>query len=315
MTTLQEALDWFYVSMEGVKAPATVVWYQRRLKDLVAYLGGDIELSTITEMQLCAWRAGLAHRKERWTNHPTRPTVDGGLSQESIRGYVRAVRTLFGWFEKHHLLITNPARLLEMPPLPQRRLKGLSLENRLKIIESAANTRDRALLLFLGDTGCRECGVAGLRMRDLELDRGRATVWEKGLGGKKKSRTVFMAPRTVDAMRAWLKSRPYVAGNDRVFIGLRRQRVGLRMEWRGLTEGGVYLVVKRAAELAKVESGWNPHNWRHGTIRTWLDRGMPLSKASELAGHSSTKVTGDIYGTSNDDELESAHNRYGWVEG
>jgi hypothetical protein len=41
---------------------------------------------------------------------------------------------------------------------------------------------------------------------------------------------------------------------------------------------------------------------------------MPLSKASQLAGHSGVKVTGDIYGTSSAAELHEAADRYQWSD-
>ncbi len=40
---------------------------------------------------------------------------------------------------------------------------------------------------------------------------------------------------------------------------------------------------------------------------------MPLSLASQLADHSSTNVTGDFYGTANENELAKAHDTYSWI--
>ena len=76
----------------------------------------------------------------------------------------------------------------------------------------------------------------------------------------------------------------------------------------------IYQVLKRLASQAGIESGFNPHNFRHGAIRGWLANGMPLSLASQLAGHSSVNVTGDIYGTANESELARAHDIYSWIK-
>lgn len=312
MFTLAEALAWFYLSMEGVKSPATVKWYRQRLGNLENYLGGETDVSSITERSLLGWRANLAQKSERWTEHPSRPVVEGGLSPDTLRGYVRAARRLYRWLIDGRQVDINPAQRLEMPPLPERRRRGISTCDRKRMEAAADCPRDLAIMLFMADTGCRLCGVAGLRMDQLNLGERRAVVWEKGRGGKKKSRAVFMTQKTTKILQAWLIERPTIGNCNYVFLGLKRG--GKRAGWHEMTESGIYQILKRTAQRAGVESGWNPHNWRHGAIRAWLNNGMPLSKASQLAGHSSTKVTGDIYGTSNEDELAADHDRWGWVE-
>ena len=278
---LAEAVERFLRSLDGVKSAATVKWYHRRLSALAAFLGQQ-ETADVTTDDLRRWRATYNGRVSVWTLH----------------GYVRAVRRLFRWLVDEGLLTDSPARRLELPRLPEEPRKGISDNDRDKIIEAARQTgpRDYALVLFLADTLCRVGGLVGLRVFDLDLDAGEALVHEKG----DKSRTVFILDDTVDALRAWLKERGD-PGSHYVFTG----KKGRLSTW------GIYQILERLAKSADVKRNWNPHNWRHGGARGMLQRGASLGHVSQILGHSGIDVTNRFYGTFARSELKAAHRKYG----
>jgi integrase/recombinase XerD len=162
-----------------------------------------------------------------------------------------------------------------------------------------------ALCWFLYSTACRVGGLVGLTLADLDLDRGRARVCEKG----NKTRSVFLMPEAVEALRAWLPGRAVTAGDPQhalkgqghVFLGQRGP----------LTTSGVYQILKRLAARAGVPAGWNPHNWRHRRLRDLQAAGMPLGLVSQIAGHASVEVTAGIYGWLSPDELQREFGKYG----
>jgi len=266
------------------------------LPSLVSFLG-DQPIEKITLAQLRAWRANLAGSTTRYTG--TKRERPGRLSPYTLHQYVRVVRRFFAWCVEEELLAKSPAARLELPQLPKKTVRGISAKNREAIIAHCDNPRDLAICRMLADTGCRVGGVAGLKMDDLDLDNALCIVWEKGRGGSQKSRVLFLLPITISALKNYLAVRSSRCEN--VFLG----RYG-----NPLTAGGIYQAIERTAIRAGVKKGFNPHNWRHGRIRGWLANGMPLSTASQLAGHSGIQVTGEIYGTFDENQLRVAVNQY-----
>jgi site-specific recombinase XerD len=235
------------------------------------------------------------------------------LSAETIRGHVRACRRFFRWLKEEGYLDTNVAKRLEQPPKPIRTRKGIKVSDRNAMIrEAELSPRDYALTLFLADTGCRVAGVVGLKLGDLDLENGTAEVFEKGRGGNKKARLVFFVEKTKRAMEAWLEVRPATPGCDFVFLATGKG--GRISNPHGLKESGVYQVLKRLAKKAGVTSGFNPHNWRHGAARGMIKNGASLIEVCQLLGHSSVTVTGDFYGTFDEEELRESHREYSWID-
>ena len=305
---LTEALGWFYLSMEAVKSKQTIIWYRHRLFALAIDLE-DPTLASVTLNELRQWRVNLSAATTRWDNHPTRPIKSGGLSPYTIHGYIRAAKRFFTWCVDEGYIDVDPARRLESPSLPTLKRRGIPTKDRDKLISAAAdNPRDLAIILFLTATVCRAAGIAGLRLGDLDLEHTRALVREKGRGGNNKIRTVYFKDRVLKALCAWLAVRPDIPDCDLVFIGLKRG--GLKAGWHGLTTSGVYQIFKRLANLAGVTANYDPHSFRHAGIRAMLMNGAPLSSVSQIAGHSSVKVTADIYGTLSDEELQVQHDNY-----
>ncbi len=153
-------------------------------------------------------------------------------------------------------------------------------------------------------------GIANLTLSDVDLPNHRAVVHEKGRGGNHKSRYIFFSPITTRAIADYLQGRLSIQ-DDHLFIGLKRGGEGAG--WRGLTESGIYQVIKRLAKLANVSKGFNPHNWRHGAIRGMISNGLNLSIVSQIAGHFSIQVTSDIYGVLSPEELQAAHDKNTWL--
>jgi len=300
--TLADAITTFLSSMKGVKSPATTKWYQDRLKLLEKFIGPKTPIKNITVHHLRNWRASLSDRKTRYENHPTRSAESGGLSRDTLHGYVRSTRRFFAWLVEENLLSNNPAKRFEFPPTQKRPKAGISDRDRKLMLEiSKEIPRDYAILMFAGDTGCRAAGIAGLQFKDLDIDRGRATVFEKGNGGNGKGRIVYFLSETKVALHAWLSVRP--EGGEFVFTSSRK-------DGGGLTVSGVYELFKRVAIESKTRGKWSPHQWRHWRARKWAERGMNLGIIAQLMGHTDIKVTSEYYGVFADADLQNAHERY-----
>ena len=299
---LSEGIQSYLQSITGIMSPGSVTFYKRRLPSLLDHLG-DVDLSTITLPQLREWRAALAARRTRWGGATSHPEVPGGLSPHYLHQFVRSVRRFFGWLEEEGLIRVSPARRLELPPLPHQYRRGITTADRDKLLASAQpNPRDYAILLFFADTACRRAGLAALRLPDLDLDHCTATLTEKGRGGPKQ-RPAFFLPTTRDAIKAYLATRP-ATDHDFVFCGVRGAP---------LSAGAIYQIFRRLARSVGLRRGWNPHNWRHASIRAMLSHGMSLPAVSQIAGHASVQTTGDMYGVFSEKELSAMHARCSWL--
>jgi integrase len=64
-------------------------------------------------------------------------------------------------------------------------------------------------------------------------------------------------------------------------------------------------VIEVASKVAKVE-GVGVHTLRHSAAVAWLESGVHIKAVSDLLGHSSIAVTGDVYGHTSDDAARAA---------
>jgi integrase len=49
-----------------------------------------------------------------------------------------------------------------------------------------------------------------------------------------------------------------------------------------------------------------PRRLRHSAARSWLEQGVHIKAVSDLLGHSSIAITGDVYGHTSDDTARAA---------
>ena len=289
---LSEAADLFYLSMRTVRASSTILWYEKKLNSLIDFLR-DPEIESISQFDLERFRGSL--------DRPSLALGRGGkVSRYTVHGYVRALKRFFTWCRFRRLLRDSPAEFLEKPKLPKQPRKGILPEDADKMLSIAEQNskRDYAMLMFR-DTGCRAGGVYNLLTDDLDIDHNTAVIHEKG----DKDRVVFFTAETAYALTTYKIWRENPGNYPQFFLSEENHHfvpIGYK---------GIYQIFRRLAIKAEVSGKFSPHQWRHAAIRSWLKAGMNLKTASEIAGHTSEKVTGDIYGTLDELELHELYDR------
>jgi len=285
------AADLFFTSMVTVKADSTIRWYRKKLDPLINFFI-DREIEDIDLFDLEKFRETL--------NRDSRaPGRTGKITEYSVHGYVRAIKTFFNFLKKRKIIHgDNPADDLEKPRLPKQPRKGIAPEDAQKmIVASKIDPRDYAILLFTRDTGCRAGGVYNLLTRNIDLKHNKAIIREKG----DKERVVFFTRETTLAMVLYSAVRKNPNQDEHFFLSDKT--------CKPLTYTGVYQIFRRLAGKTNVSAKYSPHQWRHGIARAWIQHDMNLKITSEILGHSTEKVTGDIYGTSDEHELQETYNR------
>jgi len=182
--------------------------------------------------------------------------------------------------------------------------KGVDYEDVFNLAESIegdrlADLRDRAMVLFLADTGARVGGMCGLQLGDLDLQTRTAHVTEKD----GRPRPLFFTQVTAQALQTWLEARPEDRG-PWVFVGLGNRSKG------ALRPDSVARILRERAESAGIEGRVNPHAFRHGFAREFLLNGGNLATLADILGHSNVQTTKDFYGVFTTDQLRREHGRY-----
>ena len=144
--------------------------------------------------------------------------------------------------------------------------------------------RDRAIILFLLDTGCRAGELCSLKADDLDLNAMQASVANIST----RARFVHFVEPTREALQSWLDVRPSDRG-PWVFVGLASHSK------RALTPSSLRRMLKRRGKAAGCKGPVNPRAFRHAFIRSFIVKGCNLETLSNLLGHSSTEVTASYY--------------------
>ena len=146
--------------------------------------------------------------------------------------------------------------------------------------------RERALFLFLYNTGARVQEVADLRVEDLELDASpRVRLHGKG----DKWRTCPLWQQTTDLVRTLIAQ---TAMKDRSTNAVFVSRIG-----KPLTRFGIYKIVRRHTDSLRRDSNAmkrrhvSPHVFRHTAAMHLLESGVEVNVIRNWLGHVSLETT------------------------
>jgi integrase/recombinase XerD len=154
-------------------------------------------------------------------------------------------------------------------------------------LRTALGRRDRALLLFLYNTGARADEVAHVRISDLDLgripERDVSSVLIHGKGGKRRRCPLWA--RTVKELSPFVSDR---SSAENVFLNRSGQP---------LTRFGIHTLVERyAAQVARQQPSVakkrvSPHTIRHTTATHLLRAGVDINTIRAWLGHVSITTT------------------------
>jgi site-specific recombinase XerC len=272
------------------RSPRTIRWYGDQLEEFVSFIerdGGRASLDDLRPAVVRRWL--LAAQAAR-----ARP-----LAPASLAGRVRTVRAFGSWVGREFELPASPLAGLPAPRVPQLlvpSLREVDLHALLRATETSAHpARDRAITLLLLDTGLRLAEAAGLRIGDVDLIEGRATVMGKGA----RQRTVPIGRRTRQALRRILAPRGLVKPTDPLFVAA---------DGSALTAHGIQQVFRRLTRRVSLSVRCSPHVLRHTFARSFLRNGGDVFSLQRILGHSprSLQVT-RRYLDLDDDDLRAVH--------
>lgn len=301
--TLREAIDEFLLAMRADgRSPETVKWYDSVLSAFAHKLPG----AALSSFDGRAMRSYIVLLRERvaYLDAPQKPAQGNKLSDASIDSHVTALHSFWGWCAREYG-IANPMQNIRraLPRSPV--VKAIAPADFVRLFEATdagiGGVRDRALLAFLADTGCRLGGLVGLKIEDLNLSERSAVVREK----RSRTRKVVYTQFTARLLANWLAVR--VSTAPEVFTKLRYPRGGLARE-------GVQQVLLRLKRRAGVSGRVNPHAFRHRFAIAYVQNGGDLMSLAKLMGDD-IKTVVDYYGIFSQDELAQLHEKYSPLKG
>lgn len=246
------------------RSPRTLQYYRDELDRLAQDLG-DLPVETITPTHLREFFLRLGQHRSTGGVHVT----------------YRAVKAFFRWFQEEFNLPTSPIDKVKVSPGPVVPRPGVPVSHVKAMVKTCGaggqGQRDKALFLFLLDTGVRLTECLELQVGDVDLISGEVRV-RRGKGGK--PRTVFLGAVSRRELARFLRQRPQALGQDPLFS---------TREGRPLTKGGLREIVRRHASQASVpEPGL--HDFRRTFALESLRNGMDIYALMRLMGHTSPTV-------------------------
>lgn len=230
---------------------------------------------------------------------------DRGLEATSIRRALSAVRTYFAFLLAEGHVVSDPSERLEAPR-SWRRLPGVLSRGEIERLLEAPDPmdrlywRDRALLEFAYASGVRVGELITLRLRDLWLEDGFASVYGKGA----KERLVPIGRSAVRALDLYLRElRPRLEkgeGDGVVFLNARG---------RPLSRMGAWKILRKHVERAGIRKRVTPHTLRHTFATHLLAGGCDLRSLQEMLGHADIATT-QIYTHVDREYLRDVHRRF-----
>ena len=287
-----------HVAIERGLSANTVAAYRRDLAVYSAWLAeqGIGDLRSVTPVTLSAFAVHLGTREE------------SPLTASSLARMLSTVRGFHRFLLEEGRVEVDAARDLRPPKLPSRLPKAITVDQVAALLaatdgDDVGALRDKALLELMYATGARVSEAVGLNVDDvIDVEVVRLT------GKGSKQRLVPLGSYAREAVSAYLvRARPVLSARGRstpaLFLGMRGAR---------LSRQNVWLIIRAAAERAKLGIEISPHTLRHSFATHLLAGGADVRVVQELLGHSSVATT-QIYTLVTADTLRdvytSAHPR------
>lgn len=288
MTELHRAADVFMLDKQVNGCTRyTLIWYRTYVGRLVTWLTehGVTTPGAITLDDLRAYMADVQGH---------------GWAPKTVHHHAAAAKIFCKWLTAEGLTPTDPAARLPRPKVPRKVLPALSKDDVRRLLAECDHERDRALLLFMLDTGARRTETIGVNVGDVDLRTGAVTIAQ---GKGQKGRLVFLGPQTRRAVARYLLTLTDSGDGAPLWVSL---NTGER-----LTAWGIAMMLRNLSDRTGVHV--TPHMIRR-TFAIWsLRAGMDVARLAALLGHSDLGTVRKYLALVPDD-LADAHRDHGPVD-
>ncbi len=231
--------------------------------------------------------------------------LDEGKSGSTVRRIRAVLVQVLDFAVRSGTVIRNVAALTRGPRLPRREGRTLTPNQAKALLRAISGHRYEGLYLLMLTTGVRRGEVLGLRWEDLDRPQGVVTIRRqlKREGG----RLVTAETKTAKSRRSINIPEPVVDALQVHRACQKRARLALGPRWREsgfvftsqfgtpVDPRNLYRDFAGVCREARIGS-WHPHELRHSAASLMLAQGVPIQVVSDVLGHSSIRLTVDVYG-------------------
>ena len=279
---IQEAYQDFILSRRAaLLSDATIVFYEYTVGGFVQ----KAEISVPNQINSRLIRKYLTQVRAR------------GVSSSTVHGHARGIRAFVRFLFAEEYI--EKQIQVTMPRVEVKPMRVLSEEELGKVLKACRRPRDRALILFVVDTGLRRSEVLYLDWLDVDIASGVVNVRRTK---NKKARSVFIGAKT---RRALMKYRRTVSHGD-------NQALFQTLSGRRFESSGLRQVFRRISDRAGIK--FSAHDLRRTFATLSLRNGMNPLHVQSMLGHSSLEMTRRYIKLVIDD-LIKAHSEHGPIDG
>lgn len=226
-----------------------------------------------------------------------------GKGGRSLARHLSALRGFFAYAVEQGWVGDNPALLLENPQIASMLPEVLSREEMNTVLAKPDMTdrlgfRDRCILELLYAAGLRVSEVCGLRLPQLDMQRGLVRVFGKG----SKERLVPLHSLMCSLLESYIDTWRKQLNPQESFLFLNRSG-------RGLSRQYLWKMLRKYVSLAGIQRSISPHTFRHSFATHLLEGGADLRTVQLLLGHADISAT-EIYTHVQGDRLKMLHQRF-----
>ena len=281
-----------YLTVEAGLSINTVLAYGRDLLKFAEHCGGENvnQLTDIRPVTVYSYLHVLSK---------------SGLAESSVSRNLVAVKMLLRFGILNSEITEDFTDVLESPKL-WKRLPGVCNKDQVFQLLAAPcpddpyYLRDKAILYLLYATGARASEVAGLKIKDVNINIGYVRCFGKG----RKERIVPLGTSAGKILTTYLNElRPQLVkpqSPNTLFL----TRTG-----RGIDRIDLWRIVKKYAVRAGMPKNLTVHTLRHCFATHLLSGGADLRALQEMLGHADIKTT-QIYTHVDNDRLRAIHKKY-----
>lgn len=223
------------------------------------------------------------------------------LAPRTVHHHHSVLRTALRWAVANRWADFNAAAEASAPSVDQPQRPHLSAAQLSRLFVGMEGDRLHAAFVLAGTVGLREAELLGLAWDDVDLDSGVVQVsatlhrkdggWVRLAPKSRRPRTIELPLITVDALRAQRSRMVAERQPDWEYFGLCfLTSKGQPYHGPNLTRQHLYPALDRLG-LPRV----TVHDLRHSAATNMALAGVPLQVIAAILGHSTIRVTADLY--------------------
>lgn len=303
----------YYITSKRVKgcSKKTLIGLTSNLGRFIRYLKQNqhsLKLANLTIHDARAYISSLQGTVTKYEGHTlTPPKPNCTFSPETVRKHAVTLRAFSNWLHQEGYTNQPLLEMLELPKLPQTKIEVLSPEEIQKVLacinpSTFMGSRLYAMVVLMIDSGLRAGEVVGVKLADVDWERGVFKVLGKGskerfvpLGGTAKQ----VLLRYVQVFRP-KPARPDV---DNVFLSV---------DGYPLTVNAITQIMKRLAKNSGIKR-LHAHLLRHTCGVQYLMVGGDTKSLQMFLGHASPFMT-HHYEQLTDEQVMAQHRKYSPID-